>query len=160
MPANIRDDAFVEQLARSIHHDYVAKSQARGETNPAAVPWEELPDDLRHANVAQAADIGAKLAAISAEAVAEPATAPEFRFTATEVEELAELEHERWMSERIAQGWTYGDKRDNERKIHPLLVDWAVLPEGDRQKDRDAVRAIPGILHDAGYQIVRFRPNP
>ncbi len=160
MPANIRDGAFVEQLARSIHHDYVVKSQARGETGPSAVPWEELSDDLRQANVAQAADIGAKLEAVNAVAVPESATAPEFHFTDREVEDLAELEHERWMSERIARGWTYGANRDNERKIHPGLVDWSVLPEGEREKDRNAVRAIPGILRDAGYQILRLPPNP
>ena len=50
MPANIRDDAFIEQLARSIHADYVAKSEARGETeaeNKSMVPWDKLPKDLR-----------------------------------------------------------------------------------------------------------------
>ena len=26
MPANIRDDAFIEQLARAIHEDYLARS--------------------------------------------------------------------------------------------------------------------------------------
>lgn len=160
MPANIRDDAFVKQLARSIHHDYVAKSQARGETNPSAVPWEELSDDLRQANFAQAANIGTKLEAVNAVAVPGPATAPKFHFTDKEVEDLAEAEHERWVSERIAQGWTYGEKRDNDRKIHPELVDWAVLPEREREKDRDAIRAIPGILREAGYQLLRLPPNP
>jgi RyR domain len=159
MPANIRDDAFVERLARSIHHEYVVKSQARGETNPSAVPWGELPDDLRQANVAQAAAIGAKLEAINAVVVPRSAAGPAFRFTDKEIEDLAELEHERWMRERIGQGWRYGEERDNRRRIHPSLVDWAVLPEAERKKDRDSVLAIPGILRDAGYQIRRL-PSP
>ena len=160
MPANIRDDAFIEELARSIHNDYLAKSKARAEKSSAAVPWEELSDDLRQANVAQAAGIGAKLEAINAVVVPESATVPEFRFTREEIEELAELEHERWMRERIARGWRYAEKRDDRRKLHPDLVDWAVLPDGVREKDRDSVRAIPGILHDAGYQILRLQRNP
>jgi voltage-gated potassium channel Kch len=155
MPANIRDDAFIEQLARAIHEDYLARSQAKGETNTSAVPWGELPDDLRQANIAQAVGIGAKLAVINAVVAPESPTAPEFRFTDREVEELAEQEHERWMRERIAQGWTHGE-RDNRRKLHPDLVDWTALPESERQKDRDAVLAIPGILRDAGYQILRL----
>lgn len=162
MPANIRDDAFIEQLARSIHEDYVAKSQARGdkpEMNKSMVPWNELPKDLRDANVAQAAGIGAKLEAINAVVVPESGAAPEFSFTDREVEDLAEMEHERWMNERRAQGWSPGGKRDDRRKIHPDLVDWAALPESERQKDRDAVRAIPGILHDAGFQILRLPPD-
>jgi hypothetical protein len=35
-------------------------------------------------------------------------------------------------------------------------VDWTALLESERQKDRDAVLAIPGILRDAGYQILRL----
>jgi len=163
MPANIRDDAFVDQLARSIHEDYVAKSRARGETettNPSTVSWERLPKDLREANIAQASGIGAKLEAINAVVVPESAVAPEFRFTDKEIEDLAELEHERWMRERLAQGWKYGDQRDNRRKLHPDLVEWADLPGAEQEKDRDSVRVIPDILHDAGYQILRVPPNP
>lgn len=162
MPANIRDDAFIEQLARSIHADYVAKSEARGETeaeNKSMVPWGKLPKDLRDANVAQAAGIGAKLEAINAVVVPESAKASDFSFTPEEVEGLAELEHQRWMNERIAQGWSYGPKRDNRRKIHPDLQEWDALDEGTREKDRDAVRAIPGILGEAGYQIIRLPPD-
>ena len=54
MPANIRDDAFLEQLARSIHEDYMAKAEARGETKAKNVPWDQLPKDLRDAYIAQA----------------------------------------------------------------------------------------------------------
>lgn len=158
MPANIRDDAFLEQLARSIHEDYVAKGEARGETkttNKSMAEWKNLPKDLRDSNIAQAAGIGAKLEAVNAVVVPRSADSPAFSFTSTEVEDLAEMEHERWMNERIAQGWTHGE-RDNRRKLHPDLVDWADLPDSARQKDRDAVLAIPGILHDAGYQILRL----
>jgi hypothetical protein len=158
MPANIRDDAFIEQLARSIHEDYVARSRARGETeatNKSMASWNNLPKDLRDSNIAQAAGIGAKLEAVNAVVVPRSADSPEFSFTSREVEDLAEMEHERWMNERIAQGWTHGE-RDNRRKLHPDLVDWADLPDSARQKDRDAVLAIPGILRDAGYQVLRL----
>jgi hypothetical protein len=156
-PANIRDDAFTELLARSIHEDYMAQNRIRGETNPSAVPWDELPRTLRQANVAQAAGIGAKLETINAVVVPQSSAVPEFRFTHEEIEDLAALEYERWARERIAQGWTYGDKRDDRRKVHPDLVgNWADLAEGEREKDRDAVRRIPEILHAAGFQILRL----
>jgi hypothetical protein len=159
MPANIRDDAFVERLARLIHEDYVAQSRARGETettNPSTVPWDELSGDLRQANVAQAAGISAKLEAINATVVPGSVNAPPFRFTDKEIEDLAKMEHVRWMAERIAQGWTYGAQRDKARKIHPDLVDWAALPRGEQEKDRDSIRQIPGLLHEAGFQILRL----
>jgi hypothetical protein len=155
VPANVRDDAFIEQLARAIHQDYVAKNQGA----PSAVPWDDLSGDLRQANVAQAVGIGAKLAVINAVVAPESTTAPKFSFAETEVEELAKLEHERWMRERKASGWKYGAKRNNRRKIHPDLVDWDALPEDEKNKDSDAVRAIPGILSKVGYQILRLPPN-
>lgn len=162
MPANIRDDAFIEQLARSIHADYRAKSEARGETeaeNKSMVPWDQLSKDLRDANVAQAAGIGAKLEAINAVVVPESGEASDFSFTPEEVEGLAELEHKRWMNERTAQGWSYGPTRDDRRKIHPDLQEWDALDQDTREKDSDAVRAIPGILREAGYQILRLPPD-
>lgn len=161
VPANIRDD-FTEQLARSIHGAYVAMEAAKGETpatNPSMVPWEKLPADLRQSNVAQAADIGDKMEAIGAIIVPESAGAPEFTFTDEEIERLAEQEHERWMRDRLSQGWRYGQPRDDEHKIHPDLRAWAALSETDKDKDRNAIRTIPATLHDAGFQILRLPPE-
>lgn len=161
VPSNIRDD-FTEQLARSIHSAYVAMEAAHGKTpatNPSMVPWESLPEGLRQANIDQAAGIGDKMEAIGAIIVPESAGAPEFQFTGEEVERLAEQEHERWMRDKLSQGWRYGQPRDDERKIHPDLLPWAALSEADKDKDRNAVRTLPGTLHDAGFQILRLPQN-
>lgn len=158
VPDNIRDD-FKEQIARSIHAAYVANERAKGYTedeNPSMVPWERLPADLRHANMDQAADIGAKMTAIGAAVVPRAPGVPEFVLTDQDVKTLAEREHERWMKERRAQGWTYGPERDNDRKVHPAMVPWDDLDEEDKDKDRNAIRATPAILRDAGFQIVRL----
>jgi hypothetical protein len=157
VPENIRNDS-TEQLARSIHAAYVAHQKAEGETedvNPSMVPWERLPADLRHANIDQADDIGAKMDAIGAVVAPRTVGAPEFAFTGPDVETLAKREHERWMGERYAQGWTHGLVRDNARKVHPALVSWDELKEEDKDKDRNAIRALPAILRDAGFQILR-----
>jgi hypothetical protein len=162
VPANIRDD-FTEQLARSIHSAYVAMEKDKGETpatNPSMVPWEKLPENLRQANVAQAADIGAKMEEVGAIVVPESASAPAFAFTDKETEHLAKLEHQRWMREKLAEGWKYGEPRDDERKIHPDLRDWDHLSDADKDKDRNTVRALSATLHNAGYQILRLPPNP
>ena len=157
----IRTDDFAEQFARSIHQAYVDAETAKGATpatNPSMVPWERLPEDLRRANIDQGADISAKLEAIGAFVAPESGAeaGPGFSFENQEIELLAQLEHERWVRARVSQGWTYGEKRDNDLKIHPDLVSWAVLPEGEREKNRDEIRAIPGVLHNAGYRILRL----
>ncbi|XP_063061461.1 ryanodine receptor 1b isoform X2 [Engraulis encrasicolus] len=47
-------------------------------------------------------------------------------------EKLAENIHELWAVTRIEQGWTYGIFRDDNKKLHPCLVDFQTLPEPER----------------------------
>ena len=58
------------------------------------------------------------------------------------------------MDERRADGWTLG-ARDDKARTHPSLVPWDELPESEKEKDRDVVRAIPDLLAAAGLTIVR-----
>ncbi|MBE6752816.1 MAG: Ryanodine receptor Ryr [Ruminococcaceae bacterium] len=52
------------------------------------------------------------------------------------VEQLAKNTHEVWAANRIAQGWSYGEQRDDERKLHPCLVPYEELPESEKVYDR------------------------
>jgi len=47
-----------------------------------------------------------------------------------------------------------------EGKQHPSLVDWQNLLESEKEKDRDAVRELPSILGEAGFQILRLPARP
>ena len=147
-------------LARAIHHAYVDNRAARGDSpnlNKPMRPWEDLPDDLKQSNLAQAADIGIKLDAINSVVVPASDTIPAFAFTDAEIEMLAEMEHLRWMRERQEQGYVHGPVREGQR--HPNLVDWQYLSESAREKDRQAIREIPAILREAGFQILRLAPR-
>lgn len=162
-PALIGND-LIEQLARAVHEHYVVARSGQGERisdNPSMAPWHALPETLRRANRSQAIGIGTKLEA--ADCVLAPRVAPHlsFSFTAEEIERLARIEHRRWLEERKADGWTYAPARDDAAKQHPNMVEWQQLNEDERGKDRDAVRALPNILADAGFQIVRLpAPSP
>jgi RyR domain-containing protein/TrkA family protein len=159
VPGRIREDLY-DQLARAIHQAYLDHRAAEGDSpqrNPSMRPWTELPDDTRQANLAQAADIRRKLDAIDCAIVPESAAARKFAFTAAEIERLAEQEHERWMQERQAQGYVPGP--DRVARQHPDLVSWDDLSESARNKDRNAVREIPSILQQAGFQIIRLPPQ-
>ena len=163
VPASIRED-FTERIARAIHQNYLATAVAGdgkdADGNPldplSLLPWERLSASLKAANVGQALGFGPKVEAVGAVVIPESAAAAEFEFTEREIEDLSAAEHARWMTERQADGWTYGSARDNTRKLHPALLPWAGLPEAEREKDRNAVRAIPSILRDAGFQILRL----
>ncbi|KAE8585795.1 hypothetical protein XENTR_v10021457 [Xenopus tropicalis] len=47
-------------------------------------------------------------------------------------EKLAENIHELWALTRIEQGWTYGTVRDDNKRLHPCLLDFHNLPEPER----------------------------
>ena len=44
-------------------------------------------------------------------------------------------QHTQWMDQRLKAGWTYGPKRDEDLKHHPMLVPFEQLPEFEKQKD-------------------------
>jgi len=70
-------------------------------------------------------------------------------------EYLAENTHEIWSAQRIADGWTYGPKRDDATKQNPCLVPYADLPESEKVYDRNtAMETLKAILA-LGYQITK-----
>jgi hypothetical protein len=142
------DDATIETLAKAIHESYLAD---QGTDGPQ---WDDLSEDLREANRAQARAIAGKLASIGARVEAGATTEP-FAFTPAEVERLAKGEHRRLMAQRRRAGWIYAPVRDAGRKHHPMMIAWDELPEPERDKDRNAVIHIPHVLARAGMHIVR-----
>lgn len=70
------------------------------------------------------------------------------------LEAMAKNVHEIWAQERISQGWSYGDKRDDENKLHPCLVPYEELPEEEKEFDRNtSVETLKFILK-LGYKVV------
>jgi len=68
-------------------------------------------------------------------------------------EALAKNTHEIWASKRIADGWSYGDIRDDEKKLHPCLIPYEKLPESEREYDRaTSLESLKAIL-SLGYVI-------
>ena len=46
-----------------------------------------------------------------------------------------EASHKSWLAQKDAEGWTYGPTKDPEKKQHPCMVDYCMLPEAQRAKD-------------------------
>ena len=68
-------------------------------------------------------------------------------------EVLAKNTHEVWASGRIADGWTYGDVRDDEKKHHPCLVPYEELSESERDYDRATSLESLKVILSLGYTI-------
>lgn len=50
--------------------------------------------------------------------------------------------HEAWRQEKIADGWTWAEEKNAEKKQHPCLVPWAQLPMAQKVKDHVFVNTV------------------
>ena len=71
------------------------------------------------------------------------------------LEQLSELEHERWMRDKLKQGWRYGTARDADLKLSPEMVPYADLDPVTKEMIRQYVREVPGYLREMGYELYR-----
>ncbi|MGP8337210.1 MAG: RyR domain-containing protein [Methanosarcinaceae archaeon] len=147
-----------ERLAEAIHEQYLANQKDRKAAgDPSMQPWDELDFGLKESNRKQADQIQEKLQEVRCglDLVEEEET-PLFEFTSKDVEILAEIEHERWVLERDADGWVYGEARDVNAKISPHLRPWNELTEEVKEYDRETVRGTPEFLMKAGFTVYRM----
>jgi hypothetical protein len=170
-------DDQVEHLAELIHQIY--HECYPGTSWPAN--YSEVPEEFRESSCGFVRHIPIKLAHLGYTMIPRFENEPPLKLSAPQMEELAEMEHERWMAEKIECGWRYGPARDNFKKTHPALVPWRrmtaeeiaglgptkgralqdaagrELPDEEKDKDRCLIKNIPRVLHKAGYAIVALR---
>jgi hypothetical protein len=150
--ADFAEGGSFETMARAVHARY-GDIQA-GKSKPRA--WSELSESFKESNRSQARHIAVKLNEIRCQIVPlRDWGAIDFTFTDEEIEKLAEMEHERWWDERRADGWSWGEERDEKLKKSPYMVEWKELRPDIADLDREFVRAIPALLASVGLQVVR-----
>ena len=69
------------------------------------------------------------------------------------LEQLAENVHDLWAKQRLADGWTYGEARDDAQKKHPCLIAYDALPEGEKVYDREVVAGTVKAILALGWEI-------
>ncbi|MCL2773000.1 MAG: RyR domain-containing protein [Oscillospiraceae bacterium] len=158
MFANVIFDDHIEQLARKIHENYLEKMRAAGDTNhPNVIEWDVLSDEFKESNRAQARGIVDKLRVIGLTFGAGGETLQTVEeFDDTTILLLAQIEHIRWMNEKLANGWVYDPVRDDGKKLHPCLVAYDNLSPDEQQKDIDAVNNIIPLLKSIGLRVYRM----
>ena len=73
-------------------------------------------------------------------------------------EQIAKNVHEVWCAGRIEDGWTYGEKRDDNLKQTPCLVPYSILPESEKEYDRKTALSTLKLVLSLGYRIEKV-PN-
>lgn len=63
-------------------------------------------------------------------------------------------QHEAWMKDKIEAGWVYGEVKDAEKKTHPSLLPYDMLPMEQKVKDylfRQVIKSMLHLDHDLDY---------
>lgn len=143
-----------------------------------------LPEDMPHDEVSQnyhnARKIPEKLNGVGLAIVPMEAKITPADISPEDLERVSQLEHIRWVRHHIDSGWTYSSRKDKVHKLHDALVAWndterqqvksvygecyaqkmgsgdgEFLSESYRNLDRVISMAIPWILEQVGYKMVR-----
>jgi hypothetical protein len=64
----------------------------------------------------------------------------------SKVDQLAEMEHRRWMATKYLYGWEYGSRRNEALKEHEYLLDYNKLDEITKDCDRIQIKSIKEII--------------
>lgn len=70
-------------------------------------------------------------------------------------EGMAKNVHDVWAAGRIADGWTYGERRDDTSKTHPCLVPYEDLPESEKAYDRNTSIETLKYIIAQGFEILK-----
>ncbi|MFA7158466.1 MAG: RyR domain-containing protein [Kiritimatiellia bacterium] len=144
----------LDKLGEMVHEDYLIQNQY-SDVDPVRKSWDKLREDFKESNreqVSYAAEI-MRTEGYSVKKAKGRISLP--KFTDKEIERMAVLEHGRWVIERLSCGWTWGLKKEPDKKISPYLCAWEKVPDYIRDFDRNAIRNYARILAKAGYRVVR-----
>lgn len=149
-----------EDLAPFVHEFYrnlgVREKWIRPEMN---VDYDELSEDYKEDNRAAATRISQVLDLVGLYVVPKASRKLQavdeiMEIIETNIDMLAEAEHNEWMEYKIRNGWSFGKPRDDSQKKHDCLIPYHLLDEKNKDKDRNTVRHYPDILKKANYKIV------
>ena len=68
---------------------------------------------------------------------------------------IAENAHESWGLPRWEEGWRFGPKRDDDKKLNPCMVPYCELPDSEKQIDRDMSQNTLKLVKKLGFTIRR-----
>jgi predicted ThiF/HesA family dinucleotide-utilizing enzyme len=141
-----------ELLARDLHEVY----RTNAESDSTQQTWDQLTDAVKDANRRQTARLHHLLNGVGYRIYPlQDWDADKRTFSKTEIEKMACLEHDLWRQAKEADGWIYGEQRDENKHTHPDLVSWDDLPQEEREKNLAVVRQMPALLARVGFQIDR-----
>src|SRR5215813_4302330 len=190
--AIVQQIRLVEELAREVHKQFCEYLQKDGfrlgpktdnelKTHSSLVPFEKLPEDEKNQNRNWVRHLQDKLSAIGCVMIPARNNESLFGFSHEEIELMAEMEHERWVKEKLENKWKYAPETNKAKLEHKDILLWRQLSEDERrrklsedelerigkgllseeakEKNRSAVSDIPHLLANIGYTIDRVQDD-
>jgi hypothetical protein len=174
--AEVAHEVFCQRL-RSEGYTYGPQTDHKKKTHSSLMPYAKLPEDEKEQNRSNVQNIPNKLARVGYIMIPARSKEAPVGFPPSVVEQLAEMEHERWVKTKAEAGWRWAPETEKDKKLHKDLLPWRRLSDEERanlytpaeaaalgveglsdeekERDRDLVRGIPHILAKAGYTIVK-----
>src|SRR5690242_13557749 len=144
-----------DEMAIALHAHYLSEAKNLGVGPTASIAaWDELPENLRNANRSSVEHAPILFAAAGYQLVASRQIKSSV-LSAEDIELMAQVEHRRWMADRIERGWHFAANRDDRLLLHPDLIPYEQLSAAGKQKDRNAVQTLARIMTQQGFAIVR-----
>ena len=116
-------DVTAEDIARVVHAAHRELQIVQGDPAPSP-PWDQAPGYQVREATAGVRDVLAS---------------PDL---------TAERSHELWAARMAADGWTYGQVKDEAAKTHPALLPFAELPAEKQLQDRLFIAVIRALAPD------------
>ena len=124
----------LDGLAQSIHQNYLAsQSDLNSRAHVALKSWNDLPQLERKQNLLKADHWSILLRAVGYRASVHRQRPPVF--SEERAERMARTDHNRYVANKLYDGWVYGESRIEEAKVNPHLVEWEKLPKEQRQRE-------------------------
>lgn len=70
-------------------------------------------------------------------------------------EEISKNVHEVWSAGRMADGWTYGEERNDALKHHPCLIPYEELSEEEKEYDRHTSQETLKLIMKLGFKVIK-----
>jgi hypothetical protein len=152
---NILTDQL-DELARSIQAVFSSFQTGQQDLSqqPSNLSWENIPQWQRKQNLTKADHLEIRLRAIRYRLGMESSKIASL--SDGEAVALTLMDHNRWLNEKIYDGWQYGEERLEEAKINPLLVAWNDLATPQMEKEVNETRAEPD--HFAKHTGYYYQP--
>jgi hypothetical protein len=145
----------IETLADYSHEVYRLAIVRGPDPNPNDVPFADLANDMQESGRSGLRSTLVALAALGYRlARCTPGTQSVSTLPDAQHEPLQRLEHDRWLRERLQEGWAYGKPSNRALRLNENVLPFDKLPPKVQPLDFLAVATILKHLPELGYALV------